>query len=102
MASFADACIGQALSGRYRHELSWRAKMLLFRDVVAGIHQMHCRRIMHRDLKASNVLLFDAKRPLIALTSGSGGQLASTVSLLSKKTDSSLRQTPRLPASSCR
>ena len=48
----------------HRHELSWRAKMLLFRDVVSGVHQMHGKRIMHRDIKSSNVLLFDAKKPV--------------------------------------
>ncbi|MCY4134303.1 MAG: protein kinase [bacterium] len=57
----------------HRHELSWHAKMLLFRDVVSGVHQMHGKRIMHRDIKSSNVLLFDTKKPVLSLMSGSGG-----------------------------
>lgn len=63
----------------HRRELSWRAKMLLFRDVVSGVHQMHGKRVMHRDIKSSNVLLFDAKKPVLALMSGSGGLPASNV-----------------------
>ncbi len=42
-------------------ELDWHRKLEIFRDVVVGAHQMHLQRIMHRDLKASNVLLFDTE-----------------------------------------
>ena len=42
-------------------ELDWRRRLHIFRDVVVGAHQMHLQRIMHRDLKASNVLLFDTE-----------------------------------------
>lgn len=49
-----------------RHELDWADKLHIFRDVVSGVHQMHGKQIMHRDLKASNVLLFDtaSRRPV--------------------------------------
>jgi serine/threonine protein kinase len=42
-----------------RHEVSWIDKLSLLREAVKGVHQMHCERIVHRDLKADNVLLFD-------------------------------------------
>ncbi|MDA0178791.1 protein kinase family protein [Solirubrobacter phytolaccae] len=40
-------------------DLGWPERLKLFRDVVKGIHQMHLREIVHRDLKAENVLLFE-------------------------------------------
>lgn len=54
----ADGTLSELLP--LRHELDWSARMRIFRGVVSGTHQMHGKRIMHRDLKASNVLLFDA------------------------------------------
>ena len=42
-------------------QLDWRRRLHIFRDVVVGTHQMHLQRIMHRDLKSSNVLLFDTR-----------------------------------------
>jgi serine/threonine protein kinase len=40
-----------------RHDLAWGSKLDLFRHVVKGVHQMHRRRIYHRDLKCDNALL---------------------------------------------
>lgn len=54
----ADGALSELLP--LRHELDWSVRMRIFRGVVLGIHQMHGKRIMHRDLKASNVLIFDA------------------------------------------
>ena len=42
-----------------RHEVSWVDKFVILREAVKGVHQMHCERVVHRDLKADNVLLFD-------------------------------------------
>lgn len=53
----ADGTLSELLP--LRHELDWSVRMRIFRGVVSGTHQMHGKRIMHRDLKASNVLLFD-------------------------------------------
>jgi serine/threonine protein kinase len=50
--------------------LAWTDRLSLFRDVVKGIHQMHIRRIVHRDVKADNVLVFD--RPAKAKVSDLG------------------------------
>ena len=55
----ADAALSELLP--LRHEVDWADKLRLFRDVVAGIHQMHVKGMVHRDLKASNVLLFDTE-----------------------------------------
>jgi serine/threonine protein kinase len=42
-----------------RHQLSWLDRMRLYRDVVKGCHQMHLKRLVHRDLKAANALVYD-------------------------------------------
>ena len=55
----ADGALSELLP--LRDELDWLRKLRFFRDVVVGTHQMHLQRIMHRDLKASNVLLFDTE-----------------------------------------
>jgi serine/threonine protein kinase len=36
----------------------WPDRLRLYRDVVKGVHQMHLRRIVHRDVKADNALVF--------------------------------------------
>ena len=46
-----------------RHEIEWLDRLRLFRDVVKGTHQMHLVRIVHRDIKAENVLIFDTRPP---------------------------------------
>lgn len=40
--------------------LAWAERLRLFRDVVKGVHQMHLKGLVHRDLKAENVLLFES------------------------------------------
>ena len=55
----ADAALSELLP--VRHELDWADKLRFFRDVVAGVHHMHVKKMVHRDLKASNVLLFDTE-----------------------------------------
>jgi serine/threonine protein kinase len=42
-----------------RHQLSWVDRMRLYRDLVKGCHQMHLRRLVHRDIKAANGLVYD-------------------------------------------
>jgi serine/threonine protein kinase len=44
-----------------RHQISWLDRMGLYRDLVKGVHQMHNRRLVHRDLKAANGLAFQDK-----------------------------------------
>jgi serine/threonine protein kinase len=41
-----------------RHRISWERRLLIFRDVTKGVHQMHLRRTVHRDVKAENALMF--------------------------------------------
>jgi eukaryotic-like serine/threonine-protein kinase len=52
----ASACLTELVVRR--QELSWNRRLLLFRGVVRGIHQMHLQRVVHRDLKSENVLVF--------------------------------------------
>jgi len=61
---WADGALSELVP--LRHELDWADKLHISRDLVSGIHQMHDKQIMHRDLKASNVLLFDtaSRRPV--------------------------------------
>lgn len=42
----------------------WIDRLTLYRDVVKGLHQMHLRGIVHRDVKAENGLVFE--RPTLA------------------------------------
>jgi serine/threonine protein kinase len=53
----AVACLADLLVRR--HELEWRDRLDLYRDIVKGAHQMHIGRIVHRDIKAENVLIFE-------------------------------------------
>ncbi|MDQ6648833.1 MAG: protein kinase [Actinomycetota bacterium] len=39
-------------------QVAWPERLKLFRDVVKGVHQMHLRRTVSRDLKSDNILLF--------------------------------------------
>jgi len=53
--------------------LSWRKRLELWRDCILGVHQMHLRGIVHRDLKAENCLIFsDPKRSIQARVSDLG------------------------------
>ncbi len=52
----ASGCLEELLA--QRDELSWLERLQLWRGVILGVHQMHLRRIAHRDLKSGNCLLF--------------------------------------------
>jgi eukaryotic-like serine/threonine-protein kinase len=41
-----------------RHKIAWDRKLLLFREVAKGVHQMHLKKMVHRDVKAENALTF--------------------------------------------
>jgi serine/threonine protein kinase len=41
----------------YGASFSWLDRLRLYRDVVKGVHQMHLKRIVHRDIKAENGLV---------------------------------------------
>jgi eukaryotic-like serine/threonine-protein kinase len=42
-----------------RHRVEWLDRLLLFREMVKGVHQMHLERMVHRDVKSQNGLLFE-------------------------------------------
>ena len=58
----ADGCLAELLLNRAR--LPWQARLELFRDLVKGVHQMHLSRVVHRDVKSDNSLVFS--RPQVA------------------------------------
>ena len=40
-------------------QLTWLSRLSFFRDAVLGVHQMHLKQIVHRDIKAANCLAFE-------------------------------------------
>lgn len=70
-----------------RDEVDWVDRLRIYRDVVSGLHQMHTSFVVHRDLKAGNVLLFEIGRR----------RVAAKVSDLGRSRD--LSSDARLPAS---
>jgi serine/threonine protein kinase len=42
-----------------RHQVDWLDRLLLFREMVKGVHQMHLEQMVHRDVKSENGLLFE-------------------------------------------
>lgn len=55
VVDLADACLAELVVNRA--EVSWAARLGLFRDVVLGVHQMHLGKIVHRDIKSENALV---------------------------------------------
>ncbi|WP_084297923.1 protein kinase domain-containing protein [Actinoplanes friuliensis] len=51
----AQACLEDLLA--YRDILGWQERIRLFRGLVKGMHQMHLKEVVHRDLKAGNCLV---------------------------------------------
>ena len=68
VVELADGVVAELLA--HRQALPWRDRLLLFRQLVAGAHQMHGRRVVHRDLKTSNALLFDtaSRHPAVKIS----------------------------------
>lgn len=52
----AQGCLQELVL--HRDQLDWVERLRLWRGVVLGVHQMHLRQIVHRDLKSENCLLF--------------------------------------------
>jgi eukaryotic-like serine/threonine-protein kinase len=48
----------------YGPSFTWPDRLKLYRDVVKGVHQMHLRGVVHRDIKAENALVLE--RPTVA------------------------------------
>jgi serine/threonine protein kinase len=56
----ADCALDEVVVNRALFD--WPTRLQLFRLAVAGVHQMHIARVVHRDLKSSNALLFDTAK----------------------------------------
>jgi serine/threonine protein kinase len=54
----ADVCLADLISRR--HQLPWPDRLALFREVIKGVHQMHQRQVVNRDIKSDNVLVVEA------------------------------------------
>jgi eukaryotic-like serine/threonine-protein kinase len=59
----ADVCLADLISRR--HELPWSDRLMLFREVVKGLHQMHQHQVVNRDVKSNNVLVLEGPRKRI-------------------------------------
>jgi eukaryotic-like serine/threonine-protein kinase len=46
----------------HRDAIPWIERIALFRGIVKGVHQMHHLRVVHRDIKADNILVFRLRR----------------------------------------
>lgn len=46
------------IESQVRENLLWSERFTLWRGIVRGVHQMHLKHVVHRDLKASNCLIF--------------------------------------------
>lgn len=66
----ADANLTEMLLRR--HSISWEDRLKLFRGVAKGVHQMHRRYVVHRDLKGDNTLLKNEGRAVLAKISDFG------------------------------
>lgn len=54
----------------YGASFTWSDRLRLYRDVVKGVHQMHLRRIVHRDVKRKTVSWWSILRPRRSRISG--------------------------------
>ena len=61
----------------HRHKLSWLDRLRLYRDIVKGNHQMHLKRLVHRDLKSANALVYEQEPTGASPISGEARTLAS-------------------------
>jgi serine/threonine protein kinase len=57
---------GGSLSSVLAAPLPWRRRVSLLRGVAEGLAHLHAAELLHRDIKADNILLDDAWRPVIA------------------------------------
>ncbi|GEA81341.1 protein kinase domain-containing protein [Cellulomonas uda] len=61
----ADGCLTQLLL-LDEATFAWRERLGVFRDVVKGVHQMHLKQVVDRDLKSENVLVFATSGSAVA------------------------------------
>jgi serine/threonine protein kinase len=46
-----------------RNSFDWPTRLLLYRQVVSAVHQMHLTKVVHRDIKSANGLMFETTTP---------------------------------------
>lgn len=55
----ASGCLDElCLVGADTDQWCWSDRLVLWRGVLRGIHQMHLKNVVHRDIKSSNCLVF--------------------------------------------
>lgn len=55
----AEGCLAEYIEDDdVRSRLPWPNRLRLWRGVILGVHQMHLRKCVHRDIKCANSLLF--------------------------------------------
>lgn len=73
----AYGCLEELISAPGYDDIPWEERLRLWRGVALGVHQMHMKDIVHRDLKSSNCLL----------VLGAGGTTTAKVADLGKSRD---------------
>jgi serine/threonine protein kinase len=64
VVELADACLVDLVANRA--DLTWMARLGLFRDVVLGVHQMHIGLVVHRDIKSENAVVRPSGQACVA------------------------------------
>ena len=53
-----DLCIGTTLKDMSKDKIPFETKLNIMYQVAKGVQSLHAHKIMHRDLKPDNIMVF--------------------------------------------